>query len=1030
MRVYPTPISQSPIDEPLDFSLSDTAELPDIELSFDDSIPYDEVTTDQLLETFAEEDAQPIIREQPSIPEPVIQEEAIVTSSPEPGADEVAVQKGDMLWNIANQNKASGIGINQAMISILRANPDAFVDGNINNLKSGVVLRIPDRNEMLSVSRSVALEQARRQNALWREYRQRLAGSPIIDAPATDTSLTIDSTDIDTPSIAEETAAETGELAILAPGAEDSGGDRASGTQEGQPDGVIDENNLLLSKESLAAIELEKADLQNRLDIKLEELDQANSLLNAKNEQLALLQARLQEIDGLPGEAANDEVLEEVVEEQPSAELESPTASEDNIDDLSTESNELTLEEELASETSSISLDGDSNLIEEQPDEIQLDADVDSLVDDSTLPDVDEPTEQSSVEPVEEEPSIELPPRQEDKYAFVYKYLPPPLDGIMKGLVDSYGPIAALAAPLLILLLLIYVIAKRLGGSREPAMPVVVDDDEVDQNEPSLEDMESTVIINQQVVEDKPSLLDKIKALFKKKEKPADKTAETDELAEVQGELDEDDDVTGEYEGDLPETTGAFDPVVDEAAASVEESANSGEIDSDKTSQFLAVDADSEEFAAVEPDADDTTAEADVYLAYGLFDQAEDLLKEALAANPEKAEYNAKLLETYFAAGKKDEFESLAGNFKQSHAQQNSILWTKVVAMGQELLPGNEIFAGESSGLKAADFVPSKPVSADIDVGDADDEVTPDFDIGEATSSGTDIDVSETMHAASETIDNFDETIIAPGGSLDELDIAAEEPVEAEATVASDADVDLDFNADELDLGDDINLEDELSASLDEELDETFSGLDSDDEELLDATDFDIDETDLDLEEGGLDVDADSLDLDSVSADVAEADTDDDGLDIEVGGLEDSDAIDLDIDAGDADAISLDDGDLDADLDISDQIVEELSAFEDDNDDTDVGEETIISDDLTEIDFGDSEDLADIAAAGADEGLDLDSDIADIAVDDEVETKLDLARAFLDMGDSEGAKSSLQEVLEEGSDKQKQEAQTLLQKIA
>jgi pilus assembly protein FimV len=54
--------------------------------------------------------------------------------------------------------------------------------------------------------------------------------------------------------------------------------------------------------------------------------------------------------------------------------------------------------------------------------------------------------------------------------------------------------------------------------------------------------------------------------------------------------------------------------------------------------------------------------------------------------------------------------------------------------------------------------------------------------------------------------------------------------------------------------------------------------------------------------------------------------------------------------------------------------------------------------------------------------LDLDST-------DEVTTKLDLARAYIDMGDNEGAKSILEEVVGEGSDQQKQEAQELLTSI-
>ena len=48
---------------------------------------------------------------------------------------------------------------------------------------------------------------------------------------------------------------------------------------------------------------------------------------------------------------------------------------------------------------------------------------------------------------------------------------------------------------------------------------------------------------------------------------------------------------------------------------------------------------------------------------------------------------------------------------------------------------------------------------------------------------------------------------------------------------------------------------------------------------------------------------------------------------------------------------------------------------------------------------------------------------------DEVSTKLDLARAFIDMGDTEGARGSLEEVLAEGNEAQKDEAQQLLNQI-
>jgi len=76
----------------------------------------------------------------------------------------------------------------------------------------------------------------------------------------------------------------------------------------------------------------------------------------------------------------------------------------------------------------------------------------------------------------------------------------------------------------------------------------------------------------------------------------------------------------------------------------------------------------------------------------------------------------------------------------------------------------------------------------------------------------------------------------------------------------------------------------------------------------------------------------------------------------------------------------------------------------------------------TEIDAEEIEEL-DI---GAD---DLEFDIGDFDEVDEAETKLDLAAAYVDMGDPDGAKNILNEVLQEGNDEQKSRAQDLLNNL-
>jgi pilus assembly protein FimV len=67
-------------------------------------------------------------------------------------------------------------------------------------------------------------------------------------------------------------------------------------------------------------------------------------------------------------------------------------------------------------------------------------------------------------------------------------------------------------------------------------------------------------------------------------------------------------------------------------------------------------------------------------------------------------------------------------------------------------------------------------------------------------------------------------------------------------------------------------------------------------------------------------------------------------------------------------------------------------------------------------------------AASTPEAMDDDFDF--FADTDETTTKLDLARAYIDMGDAEGARDILDEVMNEGSDGQQQEAREMLAKLA
>ncbi len=92
------------------------------------------------------------------------------------------VNSGDTLSGIAEDYAGSGLSLNQVMIALYEANPRAF-DGNINRLRAGAELRIPETREMRPYSPETALAEVLRQTEDWLagQDRPRVAG-PMVSA--------------------------------------------------------------------------------------------------------------------------------------------------------------------------------------------------------------------------------------------------------------------------------------------------------------------------------------------------------------------------------------------------------------------------------------------------------------------------------------------------------------------------------------------------------------------------------------------------------------------------------------------------------------------------------------------------------------------------------------------------------------------------------------------------------------------------------------------------------------------------------
>ncbi|AMP15161.1 FimV/HubP family polar landmark protein [Collimonas pratensis] len=94
------------------------------------------------------------------------------------------VKKGDTLARIASENLPAGVSLDQMLVALYRSNEGAFVGKNMNRLRSGQILSIPDAASAGSVSKSEARNVVVAQSKDFKSYRNTLAGLVESAAPA------------------------------------------------------------------------------------------------------------------------------------------------------------------------------------------------------------------------------------------------------------------------------------------------------------------------------------------------------------------------------------------------------------------------------------------------------------------------------------------------------------------------------------------------------------------------------------------------------------------------------------------------------------------------------------------------------------------------------------------------------------------------------------------------------------------------------------------------------------------------------
>ena len=276
---------------------------------------------------------EPVVRAAPApVPAPVARSER-----PTPPASRYTVRRGDTLSAIVRRQGYSGVTDQQAMLAIRDANPNAFVGGNINQLRAGVELRLPTQSEVAAYGREEALLEFRRQNAEWRgqvappvvaEPAPEPAREPAAEViaepealPAPETQPEVEPTPEVEPVAEAETVAPAEEPAAVeptpAPEPEplatevESTADRLEilGESEFDPAVVADSGTQLI-EEAMLAQQAAMRELRDELNMLRTELGERDQLIRVMNTELAQLEARMQNLreqrdEGAPGLGAD-----------------------------------------------------------------------------------------------------------------------------------------------------------------------------------------------------------------------------------------------------------------------------------------------------------------------------------------------------------------------------------------------------------------------------------------------------------------------------------------------------------------------------------------------------------------------------------------------------------------------------------------------------------------------------------------------------------------------------------------------------
>ncbi len=148
-----------------------------------DAAPVKAETAPVKTETVPEPAEQALAEPGEVTPAQPVNVEPLATAQKEEAAPEsIMVEKGDTLGKIAKELKPVDVSLERMLVAMYRANTPKFGGKNMNRIRAGKILRMPDAEEIEKVSQTAAVREIRAQVADWQDYRQKLAAARNVTA--------------------------------------------------------------------------------------------------------------------------------------------------------------------------------------------------------------------------------------------------------------------------------------------------------------------------------------------------------------------------------------------------------------------------------------------------------------------------------------------------------------------------------------------------------------------------------------------------------------------------------------------------------------------------------------------------------------------------------------------------------------------------------------------------------------------------------------------------------------------------------